>query len=85
MIYIVRSGDNLSKIAKKFNTTVSAILKANPKIINPDVIYAGTDLVIPVNNSENSKDYASIGKQVEKCLNDIEKLDSFQKLSKMLG
>lgn len=85
MTYIVRTGDNLTTIAKEFNTTVSTILTANPKIKNPDVIYAGTDLVIPVNNSENSKDYASIGKQVEKCLNDIEKLDSFQKLSKMLG
>ena len=84
MTYIVRTGDSLTKIAKEFNTTVSAILKANPKIINPDVIYAGTDLEIPVKNSENSKNYTEIGKQVEKCLNDIEKLDSFKKLSKML-
>lgn len=39
--YVVKRGDNLSKIAKMYNTTVSAILKLNPEIKNPNLIYVG--------------------------------------------
>lgn len=40
--YTVKSGDNLTKIAKKFGTTVNAIVKLNPdKIKNPNVIKTG--------------------------------------------
>lgn len=40
--YTVQSGDNLTKIAKKFNTTVNAIVALNPgKITDPDYIQTG--------------------------------------------
>jgi LysM repeat protein/plastocyanin len=45
--YVVRLGDTLSKIATSFGTSVSALQRANPAIVNPDVIYAGQTLVIP--------------------------------------
>jgi len=45
--YIVKQGDWLSKIARRFGTSVSAIVQANPAVTNPDLIYPGQRLVIP--------------------------------------
>lgn len=45
-IYIVQKGDTLWKIAKKYKTTVDAIVKAN-NIKNPDLIMPGQQLIIP--------------------------------------
>ena len=45
-VYIVRKGDNLTKIAKDYNVTVSAIVTVN-KIANPNLIYPGQNLIIP--------------------------------------
>ena len=44
-IYIVKSGDTLSGIAKKFNTTYQKIAKDN-NIANPNLIFPGQKLVI---------------------------------------
>ena len=46
--YIVKSGDNLTSIAKKFGTTWQKIYEDNKNIIgdNPNLIYAGQKLVI---------------------------------------
>jgi peptidoglycan DL-endopeptidase LytE len=46
-IYVVSAGDTLSYIARLFNTTVAAILKANPSIKNPDLIHPGDEINIP--------------------------------------
>lgn len=46
-IYYAQRGDTLRKIAAKFNTTVEAILKVNPKITNPNLIYVGQAITIP--------------------------------------
>jgi spore coat assembly protein SafA len=45
-IYIVQKGDTLWKIAKRYNVTLDAIIKAN-NITNPDLIYPGQRLIIP--------------------------------------
>ncbi len=45
--YTVRAGDTLYSIARRYNTTVSALLNANPRA-NPDRIYVGETLIIPV-------------------------------------
>ena len=39
--YVIKPGDTLNGIAKKFNTTVAELLKKNPTIVNPNLIYAG--------------------------------------------
>lgn len=46
--YIVKKGDNLSKIAKKYNTTWKKIYEKNKAIIgnNPNLIYPGQKLEI---------------------------------------
>ena len=44
--YIVQPGDNLYRIALKFNTTVDAIVRAN-NILNPWYIWVGQRLFIP--------------------------------------
>lgn len=44
--YVVRSGDTLSEIATRFDTTVAALVEAND-IADPDVIDVGQELTIP--------------------------------------
>lgn len=39
--YVVKAGDTLSYIAKKYKTTVMKLVYLNNKIKNPDVIYIG--------------------------------------------
>ena len=45
--YYVVPGDTLRKIAARFNTTVEAILRVNPQITNPNVIYVGQAITVP--------------------------------------
>ena len=45
-IYKIVPGDNLTKIAKQFGTTVEELVKLN-NIANPNLIYAGAELKIP--------------------------------------
>jgi LysM repeat protein len=44
--YVIKRGDTLYSLARRFGTTVQAIAQAN-HIINPHCIYAGQTLVIP--------------------------------------
>lgn len=46
VIYTVKKGDTLWKLAKRFNTTVADIVKLNDSIENPDLIYPGQRFVI---------------------------------------
>jgi LysM repeat protein len=46
-VYTVQHGDTLRKIADRLNTTVDAILKVNPQIYNPNLIYAGQVINLP--------------------------------------
>jgi hypothetical protein len=46
--YTVKHRDTLSRIARRFGTTVQAILAHNPQITNPDLIFVGQQIVIPV-------------------------------------
>jgi peptidoglycan endopeptidase LytE len=46
-IYIVNHRDTLSQIARDFKTTLSNLLKLNPSITNPNLIFAGYRLNVP--------------------------------------
>lgn len=45
--YTIKRGDTLSAIAKRYGTTVSKLMEANPYITNKNLIYAGKTLQIP--------------------------------------
>ena len=45
--YTVRRGDTLSALARRYGTTVQALLTANPRE-NPNLIYVGETLIIPL-------------------------------------
>jgi murein DD-endopeptidase MepM/ murein hydrolase activator NlpD len=50
--YRIRTGDTLTGIAQRYNTSVSALMKANPQISNANLIYAGKNLSIPGSRDE---------------------------------
>ena len=54
--YIVQSGDTLTSIAKKFNTTVERIALLN-NIINPNLIYPGQILKIETSINSGTRGY----------------------------
>ena len=47
--YTVRVGDTLHRLAKKFKTTVEAIMRLNPIIKDRNLIRVGWNLTIPDN------------------------------------
>lgn len=47
LVYIAKSGDSMSAIARQFNVTLSALNNANTQISNPNLIYTGQRINIP--------------------------------------
>lgn len=47
-LYTIQKGDTLKKIAIWTKTTVDTILQVNPQIANPNLIYAGQIISLPV-------------------------------------
>jgi LysM repeat protein len=48
LVYVIKQGDNLLKVAKKFNVTLEDLLAANKDTItNPDKIAIGDTIIIP--------------------------------------
>lgn len=91
--YTVKSGDTLSGIARKYDTTVTRLMALNPQIEDKNVIHTGQIIKVPyqVTITETPApapaeptDYERVGKALEKCLNDIENLDSFKALESLL-
>ena len=46
IIYQIHRGDNLTKIARRYECTVNDLLRWNPKIKNKNLIYTGDYLYI---------------------------------------
>lgn len=57
--YKIKKGDTLSGIAKKYGTSVSALMSANKSIKNANLIYAGRTLNIPGSSSSRSSSSGS--------------------------
>ena len=52
-VYVVKSGDTMSKIANRFNVSVDELIAANEDTIkDPDKISIGDQIIIPVPESE---------------------------------
>ncbi len=47
VVYVIKSGDSMGAIARLFNTTLSELIKANPQISNPSLIFTGQRINIP--------------------------------------
>jgi len=69
-VYKVQGGDSLGAIAKKAGVTLDALLRANPKITNPNVISIGQNIIIPVDNSGKIADIKPFIKKAEKSSSD---------------
>lgn len=48
MVYVVKSGDSMAKIAAKHGVTIGALIRANPQIEDPSLIFKGQQINIPV-------------------------------------
>ena len=62
-VYTIQSGDTLSALAKKYNTTVAELMKLNPQITNPNLIYAGKSLNLPgglAGEGSNVSDFSNV-------------------------
>ena len=46
-IYIVQPGDTFYGIARRFGVPINKLITANPDVVNPDFIQAGTPICIP--------------------------------------
>lgn len=60
MIYVVKQGDSLYKIAREHNTTAAAIAALN-ELPNPDVLVVGQTLVLPEKLNVNRKSIETNG------------------------
>ena len=73
-VYKVVSGDNMDKIAKKYDLFVWEIKNANKNITNIDTLSIGTELKIPKSNVP--KRYDDLNKGSKNFLNDLAKRES---------
>ena len=59
-VYIVKSGDTMSKIAKRFDVTIDDLIAANKDTIkDPDKISIGDTVIIPVPGSDEDPEGSS--------------------------
>jgi LysM repeat protein len=59
-LYTIKSGDTLSKIARKFNVSLDALLAANKETIkNPNRIRVGDEIIIPLPETQEAPAEAS--------------------------
>ncbi|MCC6455172.1 MAG: LysM peptidoglycan-binding domain-containing protein [Caldilineaceae bacterium] len=45
--YVVKRGDTLGAIARRYNTTIATLLRLNPQIRNPNRLYVGQRIRVP--------------------------------------
>lgn len=47
-LYIVQPGETINGLAARFNVPPGALLQANPQIINPNLVFPGQIIAIPL-------------------------------------
>ena len=52
--YTIQKGDTMSKIATKFNVSLNTLIAANPNIANPNIIFPGQVIKIPIKTQQTS-------------------------------
>lgn len=75
--HTVASGETMWKLAVKYQVGTSEIIKANPQISNPDLIYPGQTLSIPTADSAVS----NFESRVISLVNDIRKENGLSPLA----
>lgn len=55
--YIVRAGDTLSDIAARHGVSLSALERANPQILHPDLIHPGQHINLPAGSQASGGSY----------------------------
>jgi LysM repeat protein len=58
-VYVIKTGDTLLKVAKKFGLTLDELLAANPKIKDPNKIGLGQEIIIPLPRSDEASPSAA--------------------------
>ena len=53
--HVVEEGDTLSRIAQQYGLSLAEVIRANPAITDPNVIYPGQEVVIPGQQQAPSK------------------------------
>lgn len=76
--YKVQPNDTLGKIANKYHTTIDKILTANPQIKNPNLIYVGQVILIPVKTQQES----TSGDKDEKVYHIVQKNETLSGIAK---
>jgi LysM repeat protein len=47
VVYVVRSGDTIGRVARRFGVSIEAILAVNPQLRDPNLIVTGQTLLLP--------------------------------------
>jgi LysM repeat protein len=69
--YTIQKGDTLSELAVRFDTSVKELLRANKKIKDPDLIFAGAKLNIPKKIVKSTVKVGEIPQEDLKKLNEL--------------
>lgn len=82
IIYTVVKGDNLTKIAKKYNTTVNELIRLN-NITNKNLIYVGQKLIVKNSTINFFKQYTGNSLSIVDALKSIGENSSFTNRNKI--
>jgi membrane-bound lytic murein transglycosylase D len=85
-IYRVRRGDNLSKLARRYGTSVANLMKLNG--LSSSRLYVGMSLKVPSSSSSKSRysaDNSSSGKTIDKKVYTVKRGDTLWKIAKSHG